>query len=72
VLGELVEQAALGVSAPVPAPASRHRVRARLVISWTWDDGRTRLHRVRITGLPRRGRLALGARRRAVPMARLL
>jgi hypothetical protein len=47
---------------PVPAPAlrSKHgRVRAKVFLSWTWNHARTRLHGVRVRGVPHNGRISI-------------
>jgi len=39
------------------------------VIGWTWNHAHTRLHRVGVTGLPRRARIEIRCRGRGCPIA---
>jgi hypothetical protein len=62
------------VATPIPTPpkgtASRPRVRAKVTISWTWNHGRTRIHKVDVTRLPRRARITLRCMGRGCPMTK--
>jgi hypothetical protein len=61
---------AVTLALPVPAARGRkHRrqVHAKIVLSWTWNHSRTRLQGVRITGMPRHGRLTIECRGRGCP-----
>jgi hypothetical protein len=44
----------------VPSPGAKHgRIRAKFVLRWTWNHARTRLHEIRVSGVPRDGRLTI-------------
>ena len=53
---------------PTPSPASKGgRIRAKFILDWTWNHTRTRLHDVRVTGVPRRGRVQVRCTGRGCP-----
>jgi len=68
----VVQTQALPVPAQAPAsrrgrPRERRRVRATFVIGWTWNKTRTRLHRIRVTGVPRDARIEISCAGRGCP-----
>jgi hypothetical protein len=62
-------------SQPVPAPprsptqGERGRVRVTFVFGWTWNHTSTRLHYVRVIGLPRNARIEIRCTGRGCPHA---
>lgn len=51
----------------VPAPRGPHRVKVRLVMSWTWNGPKTRLFAVSAKRLPRRAAIVVSCRGRGCP-----
>ncbi|HET9105005.1 MAG TPA: hypothetical protein VFN55_16765 [Solirubrobacteraceae bacterium] len=51
------------VSVPVTSPSPK-RLRIKMILSWTWNHGTTRLHRIQIPHMPRRATLTVSCRGR--------
>jgi hypothetical protein len=55
-------------STPTQAPLSGHpRVSAKITIAWTWSRTRTKLHKIRITGVPAKATIAVACRGNGCP-----
>jgi hypothetical protein len=54
---------------PVPksSRAKHGRIRARFTLQWTWNHARTRLHGMRVTGVPRDGRVEVSCSGKGCP-----
>ncbi|HTU97284.1 MAG TPA: RICIN domain-containing protein [Solirubrobacteraceae bacterium] len=55
------------VPTPIPAAHGHHALRVRLVLSWTWKEKSTWLHRARIGSFPGRTRLTVRCSGRGCP-----
>jgi hypothetical protein len=58
-------------SAPVRGVGHRRRLKVKITLTWTWDHARSRLHRIRLTGLPKGAKLTITCRGRGCPRRRL-